>query len=830
MFRTRIGILATIVVGYAVSLVRGQQSGWVPNQVNATMCYWEMLRGAQIRDTVYLDGGNLYWVPGMADGTYGAPVDDGNPLGLIYMLNFSTPFNSSTNVSSILTTLSKAAGGGDANNLGPNYLDGAMLANDDEFFLYGGMLELLSEYSAPYENQVLGYEAYDYGTVKPNFRPGFSYAELPNGMTRYLTFGGAASAPSENKAWYFGGYTSEDWGPIYQPDGNDSTDPTRVSNTFITLDMSIQQQETWSNVTLPSNIPSRANPSVVWVPVGAQGILVVLGGVDYPSYDNANMSSQNQAQSQKDSPGYLSNINIYDIAGDAWYTQPTIAGPDGQLAQACAVVATAQDQSSYNIYYYGGWDGIHPENAYNDDVWILSLPSFMWMKVSSGTADHARAGHQCVTPYPDQMVVIGGKRPTVACLDGGILQVFNLTTATWLDSYDPEVWNPYGVPEMIHLMIGGDYSGGATMTTPTPSGWGSNTALASVFQTKYPTTTISTYYPYGTADASGTPRGTVSGSGKGGTPSWVAPVLGVVLGLVFVTAIVVGILLYRRWNLLQKKKGESDNPSSENGNRISAWIQGQDGGGDKAETVTTEVTSTRFDDMESSRHGTPMHGVFYQGQAEMRPYEMPNNNLVELGDTSPRVELSGDPRAHDSNLPQFSTISTPRSINYSTPFFANSLSHDQVSSVNSSQPAMASSGAVPSEGQRADSPPLGNTSHFQSKGPSRDAIVSDLSHISESQATHLRNLSNTTSGSGAHAAAGASPPVTPEPAQTSFHTGMPGSPLVSPPSAIDGREAIDYMSVHPGRSLTGSTTSHPSRRSVFREHDIGNSSEHDAGQ
>ncbi len=30
-----------------------------------------------IRDTVYLDGGYLFWEPGMSDGSYGAPTNDG---------------------------------------------------------------------------------------------------------------------------------------------------------------------------------------------------------------------------------------------------------------------------------------------------------------------------------------------------------------------------------------------------------------------------------------------------------------------------------------------------------------------------------------------------------------------------------------------------------------------------------------------------------------------------------------------------------------------------------------------------------------------------------
>jgi hypothetical protein len=54
----------------------------------------------------------------------------GNFEGLIYSLNFSEPFNTS---GSQIPSLS----GDTAQNLSPNYLDGAMFSNDYEFALYG---------------------------------------------------------------------------------------------------------------------------------------------------------------------------------------------------------------------------------------------------------------------------------------------------------------------------------------------------------------------------------------------------------------------------------------------------------------------------------------------------------------------------------------------------------------------------------------------------------------------------------------------------------------------------------------------------------------------
>ncbi|KAJ8114355.1 hypothetical protein ONZ43_g4924 [Nemania bipapillata] len=554
MYWARTSVLATAIVAGFPSWVNAQQSGWLQGQVNATMCAWKGLRG------------------------------------------------------------------GAANNLAPNYYDGGMLANDDEFFLYGGLLKNTMAYDIPDGDEVLAYQVSDYGLVKDGFRPGYTNDKLPENMTRYVAYGGAANAPSENKAWYFGGYRSPSWGPIYQPSGITADNPTNVSNHLITLDLSTQQSETWSNATLPDIIPGRADPSVVWVPVGEHGILVVLGGVSYPAYNNPTQKSQNEAQSEIDSPGYMINIDIYDVAKETWYQQKTVNSPPA-LAMGCAVVAVANDSSSYNIYYYGGFDGIHQNQDFNDDVWVLSLPSFVWTKLYAGDPAHARAGHQCLKPYPDQMVTVGGSRAlkgeNINCLNS-VLQVFNLTEGKWLDSYDPSVWNEYGVPEAIHLQIGGNYSGGATMTTPTPSGW-DTAGLASAFATPYDASKITNYFPYSSqAPANGT-RGTYSNS-KGGTPSWVAPVLGVVLGLVFVTAVVVAIILYRKRGLLKKKRGGSENSSDEPHSFINRWLS-------TYEKPGTEDPSSRYDGL-TTRNVTPLLSLgpttpSPDPHREMAQFEMP---------------------------------------------------------------------------------------------------------------------------------------------------------------------------------------------------------------
>lgn len=213
----------------------------------------------------------------------------GNPRGVIFSYNLSNPYDADTNVTKILieNTISKAIGGeGNANGAAPNFVDGGLLANDAEFFMYGGALwHNEAVYEDPDADFVLGYQLYAYGPEKPAWDRGFITKPLPDDINRYVAYGAAVSAPSENKAWYFSGMKAPTGGDIYSQDSRNRTHAAQnISNTMIQLDMKVQSSEKWTKKSLPKTVKGRANAEVVWVPVGKQGILVVLGGVVYPEW------------------------------------------------------------------------------------------------------------------------------------------------------------------------------------------------------------------------------------------------------------------------------------------------------------------------------------------------------------------------------------------------------------------------------------------------------------------------------------------------------------------------------------------------------------------
>jgi len=149
---------------------------------------------------------------------------------------------------------------------------------------------------------------------------------------------------------------------------------------------------------------------------------------------------------------------VRDLTTEARFLQNTTGDIPPQLTLFCSTVAVASDKSSFNIYIYGGYDGISPLHTPSDDVYVLSLPSFTWIKVYSGRSTHGRSGHKCVQPYPDQMMVLGGiyKGNPMHCLEGGLFQVFNLNTLRFQDSYDPTEWDEYSVPDLVTAQIGGE--------------------------------------------------------------------------------------------------------------------------------------------------------------------------------------------------------------------------------------------------------------------------------------------------------------------------------------------------------------------------------------
>lgn len=306
----------------------------------------------------------------------------------------------------------------------------------------------------------------------------------------------------------------------------------------------------------------------------------------------------------------MTTVAVYDIENKQWYMQPTNSGNPPPLTQGCTVVASSSDYTSHNIYWYGGFDGINPAKSFNDDVWILSIPSFMWMRVLQGTNGHGRAGHKCVKPYPDQMMVIGGYTPNSdskrSCVGGGIIQLFNLSSTEWLDSYNPAIWSGYSVPGMIFNMIGGTGLGGSNTFPPS---W-ANQSMATLFTTAYNTSKLTHFYPYGANNA----HFLGSTGSSSGLPSFAAPVIGVVVGLFAISCIIAAFIMYKRKNYI-KAQGALASTSDASQYKVLNWMRGPPDL--ETPTVSSEESKSSFEVTEVKHDPAPVEA------ASIQIFEMP---------------------------------------------------------------------------------------------------------------------------------------------------------------------------------------------------------------
>ncbi len=122
----------------------------------------------------------------------------------------------------------------------------------------------------------------------------------------------------------------------------------------------------------------------------------------------------------------------------------------------CAIYVAAPDNSSHQIYIYGGRD----HTQFFDDVYVLTMPAFVWVRLYQN--DSVRAFHRChlvgVGNGQSQMLSVGGTNDTdfeKGCdwEDKGVA-IYNLNTGEWGPAYEAHA-PAYVVPDRILNITGG---------------------------------------------------------------------------------------------------------------------------------------------------------------------------------------------------------------------------------------------------------------------------------------------------------------------------------------------------------------------------------------
>ncbi|KAH7313854.1 hypothetical protein B0I35DRAFT_480501 [Stachybotrys elegans] len=270
-----------------------------------------------------------------------------------------------------------------------------------------------------------------------------------------VSYGAGVSLPDRGEAYYYGGWLSNASVP-------DWSGPPVATSRLIKYEM---DTNSWSNITGPDDV-GRAEGTMVFLPIGDAGMLVYFGGTK-DLYGNGTLT-----------PQPLDEIFLYDVANTKWYTQKTSGRTPEIRRRFCGGATWAQDRSSYNTYIYGG-AGFPPHTTGYDDIYILSIPSFQWIRGpypvgSNVTGPYPKSMMSCNVVHRAQMLVIGGtysNDTTFSCDADAVWGEHNMDLgeqnedkAMWA-LYKPNLTS-YVVPTDIVRAVGGDEKGGATKTAP----------------------------------------------------------------------------------------------------------------------------------------------------------------------------------------------------------------------------------------------------------------------------------------------------------------------------------------------------------------------------
>ncbi|KAI0454373.1 hypothetical protein F5B21DRAFT_243559 [Xylaria acuta] len=268
-----------------------------------------------------------------------------------------------------------------------------------------------------------------------------------------------ASDPRTGKSFYTGG-------TILAYNG--------TNNATVKFDSSADNNPQWDIQTFYPGIPGPdiLKGAMVYVRRGREGILIAFGGYQtaYPGTEIPDFPWDQRP---------FSEIFIYDIFSGTWYHQTATGEFPDLRAEFCAAVSSAPDDSSFQITIHGGWDQLN-RRAFND-VYVLSVPSFRWIKVEDsdnpdlkGPDQPGRNRHKCDMWNETSMFVVGGEI-TLGVGDTFLLaetcnqayppmKVLDTSTYRWQTEFNPSL--TYSVPEVVTSVIGGDSSGGAQVTEP----------------------------------------------------------------------------------------------------------------------------------------------------------------------------------------------------------------------------------------------------------------------------------------------------------------------------------------------------------------------------
>ncbi|KAL8933432.1 MAG: hypothetical protein Q9216_006367, partial [Gyalolechia sp. 2 TL-2023] len=316
---------------------------------------------------------------------------------------------------------------------------------------------------------------------------------------------------------------------------SDMTDP-QTSDVYdipglVKFNMTTQEFTNSSATAFTLNGTGRAGQMHYVPSFGPQGIFLIMGGL-FPS---------NEALFS------LESISVYEAGTNQLYNQTATGNfPEGRVGFCLAGINSTE--GSYEVFLYGGTNNhLGPDAVPYDEIFLLTLPAFHWIKVDY-PPQFPRGGHSCNAVGGSQIISVGGydANPEIfvnALYDDVALSqlnssadpltqglgIFDMTTLAWIDHFTANA-APYTQSDMVREYYRNNPPDGSQFST---------TGLRDIFRTTRFTPVSSapsqsnTTFPSDPSD---------SDSSSSNTGAMAGGVVGGVAGLAALT----GILFYFR--------------------------------------------------------------------------------------------------------------------------------------------------------------------------------------------------------------------------------------------------------------------------------------------
>ncbi|MCJ1270815.1 hypothetical protein MMC22_010712 [Lobaria immixta] len=462
---TFVAAVAAALLSFAVE-ISAQQLDLIKN-----MCVRYDHQSIIKNNTLYIDGGIETFRDVVKNGTKVGNITLGYNEDLI-AIDVSKPWDWKTNISQQVIVKGKnPKTGTDVPFLSRGALYRGM-DDDENFYMWGGTTSFINtsfpDWQSPW---VSTYSLWSYSIISKKW----DQHDLTRTVPRRPSSASSAEIPHLGLAFYFNG--EMDNGSAKDA-GIQGKDDKIFLEGMLVIDTQNQTAKNISTTAVVGDTPRTRGEMQYVDGIGEKGILVQIGGNQKPVDDTQDKDVGDLVS--------MGQIDIFEVASldkpatpdGVWYKQNATGDiPDGRI-DFCLFLATAADNSSYNIYLYGGRGA---NQKIFDDMYVLSLPSFTWTKLYEGTSP--RFGHTCHQVGIRTLLTVGGIvnfNLTGQDCDWEYrgVGVMDISTLTWGSVFNPNP-DPYEVPALVYGNIGGSGQGKATKLTP--SNGFSSAGLAGLF-------------------------------------------------------------------------------------------------------------------------------------------------------------------------------------------------------------------------------------------------------------------------------------------------------------------------------------------------------------